>query len=111
MKKLSAIAILSLAVISTSALADKIDTEDLVLLEDMTLYSSLSKNENGYKGKNNYQDQRDSNIFRLKETIKDNQEFKHLLAPVISYLEENNNLGDAQKDLARLFIDISKNIQ
>lgn len=110
MKKLTALAILSFTLVSTSVLAEKLDKNDVVILKDMTLYSALSENETGYKGQKTYEAQKNSNIIRLNETIKDNPELESLLLPVIGYLEEHDDINSAKKDLSSLLINLSKEV-
>lgn len=109
MKSFKAIALLSMAFLSSPLIAGNLEIEDVTLLEDMTLYSSVNESDLKYKEKleKNYDSQRYSNILKLNSQLKTNPEMSNVILPIISYLESNEDIEDANKGIASLLIELS----
>lgn len=109
MKSLKILALISMSLLASPLMAGNLEIEDVTLLEDMTLYSSVNESDFKYKEKmeQNYDSQRYSNILKLNSQLKTNPEMSNLILPIISYLEKNEDIEDANKGLASLLVELS----
>lgn len=109
-KKLLFISVLS-AFISVQATELEISdpSNDIILLEDMSLFNEVSSTDINYNKsvEQNYQNQKNKNLYNLKETLIKHPEFSDVINPLISYLENNKTFEDAEENIPKLLIEIS----